>query len=128
MASESIISTAAGMIAASTMSPTVAPAASTDPKSASPVRPASGERSRRTVTFVQMPSVPSDPRKTPRRSGPACSDVGPPRVTVDPSASTTSISRTWLVVNPYLRQCAPPEFSATLPPIEHTICDDGSGG
>jgi hypothetical protein len=26
-------------------------------------------------------------------------------------------------VKPYLKQCAPPEFSATLPPIEQTICD-----
>jgi len=25
------------------------------------------------------------------------------------------------------QQCTPPEFSATLPPIEHAICDDGSG-
>jgi hypothetical protein len=33
-----------------------------------------------------------------------------------------------LVVKPYLKQCAPPEFSATLPPIVQTICDDGSGG
>ena len=32
------------------------------------------------------------------------------------------------VVKPYLKQCAPPEFSATLPPIEHTIWLDGSGG
>ena len=34
---------------------------------------------------------------------------------------------TWLTVNPYLRQCAPPEFSARLPPIVQTCCDDGSG-
>jgi hypothetical protein len=33
-----------------------------------------------------------------------------------------------LVVKPYLKQCAPPEFSATLPPIEQTIWLDGSGG
>jgi hypothetical protein len=31
-------------------------------------------------------------------------------------------------VKPYLKQCAPPEFSATLPPIEQTIWLDGSGG
>jgi hypothetical protein len=29
---------------------------------------------------------------------------------------------------PVLEACAPPEFSATLPPIEHTIGLDGSGG
>ena len=32
------------------------------------------------------------------------------------------------MVKPYLKQCAPPEFSATLPPIEQTIWLDGSGG
>jgi hypothetical protein len=30
-------------------------------------------------------------------------------------------------VRPYFRQCTPPEFSATLPPIEQAICDEGSG-
>ena len=34
---------------------------------------------------------------------------------------------TWFAVNPYLRQCAPPEFSATLPPIVQTCWLDGSG-
>ena len=28
---------------------------------------------------------------------------------------------------PYLRQCTPPEFSATLPPMVQAICEDGSG-
>ena len=41
------------------------------------------------------------------------------------AGSTEEVQR---VVKPYLKQCAPPEFSATLPPIEQTICDDGSGG
>ena len=81
IASESIISTAAGMIAASTMSPTVSPAASIDGKSASTVRTACGVCSSRTVTLVQTPSVPSEPMNSPRRSGPACSPVGPPSVT-----------------------------------------------
>ena len=31
-------------------------------------------------------------------------------------------------MKPYLKQCAPPEFSATLPPIVQTIWLDGSGG
>ena len=34
---------------------------------------------------------------------------------------------TWLSVTPYLRQCGPPAFSATLPPIVHTVWLDGSG-
>ena len=40
---------------------------------------------------------------------------------------TISAASTWLTVKPYLRQCAPPEFSATLPPIVQTCCDEGSG-
>ena len=48
-------------------------------------------------------------------------------MTTEPSASTTSADSTWFVVNPYLRQCAPPEFSATLPPIVHTCWLLGSG-
>ena len=34
---------------------------------------------------------------------------------------------TWLVVTPYFRQCAPPAFSATLPPIVQTGWLEGSG-
>jgi hypothetical protein len=34
---------------------------------------------------------------------------------------------TWFVVKPYLRQCAPPEFSAMFPPIEQTDWLEGSG-
>ena len=44
-----------------------------------------------------------------------------------PSASTTRAPSTWFTVKPYFRQCAPPEFSATLPPMLQTLCDDGSG-
>jgi hypothetical protein len=127
MARVSIISTAAGTIPAATMSETTSPAALTDGKSASSVRTDSGVRSSRTVILVVIPSVPSEPTNTPRRSGPACSPVSAPRVTTDPSASTTSHESTWLVVKPYLRQCAPPEFSATLPPIVQTCWLDGSG-
>jgi len=48
-------------------------------------------------------------------------------MTVSPCAVTKSAPRTWLVVNPYFRQCAPPEFSARLPPIEQICWLDGSG-
>ena len=51
----------------------------------------------------------------------------PPIETVSPSGVTTSSPVTWFVVKPYLRQWAPPEFSATLPPIEHTCWLLGSG-
>ena len=127
MARVSIISMAAGTIPAATTSETTSPAAAIDGKSASRVCTDSGARISRTVTCVTMPSVPSEPSTTPRRSGPACSPVSAPTVTTLPSASTTCADSTWWVVNPYLRQCAPPEFSATLPPIVHTCWLDGSG-
>ena len=44
-----------------------------------------------------------------------------------PDGVTISRPVTWCTVNPFLRQCAPPEFSATLPPTEHTTWLDGSG-
>src|SRR5438128_2484118 len=44
---------------------------------------------------------------------------------ISPDISTISQPSTLLVVMPYFRQCTPPEFSATLPPIEQAICDDG---
>jgi hypothetical protein len=34
---------------------------------------------------------------------------------------------TLFVVSPYFRQCTPPEFSATLPPMVQAIWLDGSG-
>ena len=46
---------------------------------------------------------------------------------MSPSGVTKSAPSTWLVVKPYFRQCAPPEFSATLPPIEQICWLDGSG-
>jgi hypothetical protein len=127
MASSSSISTAAGMIPAATMSLTALPARSASGKSATRVRTASGRRSSRTVTSVTIPSVPSEPRTTARRSGPTWSAESPPRVTTSPSGVTKVSAETWLVVNPYFRQCAPPEFSATLPPMVHTIWLEGSG-
>ena len=33
----------------------------------------------------------------------------------------------YVVVTPYLKQCAPPEFSATLPATVQTTWEDGSG-
>ncbi|MEH2587359.1 hypothetical protein V1273_001198 [Bradyrhizobium sp. AZCC 1721] len=46
---------------------------------------------------------------------------------ISPDISTISQPSTLLVVIPYFRQCTPPEFSATLPPIEQAICEEGSG-
>ena len=41
--------------------------------------------------------------------------------------STTSSASTWVDVTPDARQCGPPALVATLPPIVHACCDDGSG-
>ena len=103
---------------------TATPASSVWPKPASSVRTASGARSTRSVSAVAIPSVPSEPTNTPSRSGPSSHTDS---VTCSPSARTTSAASTWLTVKPYFRQCAPPEFSATLPPIVHTCCEEGSG-
>ena len=97
------------------MSLTALPACSASGKSATSVRTASGLRSNRTMISVTTPTVPSEPTITARRSGPTWSNESPPTVTTLPSAHTIVSPRTWLVVKPYFRQCAPPEFSATLP-------------
>src|SRR3989442_1724305 len=47
--------------------------------------------------------------------------------TLDASGRTTSSPRTCVVVNPYFKQCAPPEFSATFPPMLQIDCEEGSG-
>ena len=120
----SIISIAAGRIPAAIVPDTAAPASSVCAKPASSVRTASGARSTRSVSLVAIPSVPSEPTNPPSRSGPSSHTDSS---TSSPSGSTISAASTWLTVKPYLRQCAPPEFSATLPPIVHTCCDDGSG-
>ena len=106
---------------------TASPAASVDPNAASCVVTASGLRRTRSVISVAMPSVPSEPTNAPSRSGPSGSSALPPSSTTSPSGSTTVRPVTWLTVKPYLRQCAPPEFSATLPPIVQTCWLDGSG-
>ncbi len=106
---------------------TADPAASIEAKPARSVVTFSGRRSSRTVAFVTIASVPSDPTRTPSRSRPGASSTAPPMCTISPSGSTASTPSTWCTVKPYFRQCAPPEFSAMLPPIEHTIWLDGSG-
>ena len=62
-----------------------------------------------------------------RGRSPALSSASPPNSTTSPLMSTPRTRRTLCTVRPYLRQCTPPAFSATLPPIVHAICDDGSG-
>ena len=59
---------AAGTMPWPMIAETVALASSTLPKTPSSVFTASGTGTRRTVTFVAMPSVPSEPTKMPVRS------------------------------------------------------------
>ena len=86
-----------------------------------------GSGASRTVISSAIPNIPSLPTKSPTRSGPHGSPCGEPSRTTEPSGSTTSSSTTWLVVTPYLRQCGPPAFSATLPPTVQAVWLDGSG-
>ena len=74
-----------------------------------------------------MPNRPSEPQNIPVQSGPTGSLLSPPSSTTSPSGSTASIPSTWLLVIPCLRQCAPPELKARLPPIVQTDWLDGSG-
>ena len=67
----SIISIAAGRIPAAITAETAPPASSVWAKPASSVRTASGARRMRSVSFVAMPSVPSEPTNAPSRSGPS---------------------------------------------------------
>ena len=106
---------------------TASPAASIDRNAASCVLTASGLRTTRRVISVAIPSVPSEPTKAPSRSGPSGSRALPPSPTTSPSGRTTVSPVTWFTVKPFLRQCAPPEFSATLPPIVQTCWLEGSG-
>src|SRR5881397_3550178 len=76
---------------------------------------------------VAIPKFPSEPTNSPTRSGPHGSPPGLPSSTTRPSPSTTSSASTCCAVTPYLRQCGPPAFSATLPPTVHAVWLEGSG-
>src|SRR5437867_6724078 len=123
----SIISSAAGTMPLAITADTASPAVRSALKSASSVRMARGTGSRRTLIRVAIPKLPSEPTNRPTRSGPHGSRPGLPSCTIRQSASTTSRPSTWFAVTPYLRQCGPPEFSATLPPMVHAVWLDGSG-
>ena len=127
MASRSIISMAAGRMPAAMMRETASPPSSVEGKVAKKVRVASGLRRSRSVTSVTMPSMPSLPTSAASRSWPGASSAGPPMSTTLPSCRTRRAPSTWFTVKPYLRQWAPPEFSATFPPMEQMLCEDGSG-
>src|SRR5207247_1446722 len=127
MQERSIISSAAGTSPAPMIADTASPAARSEVKSASSVRTARGRGTSRTVMRVATPKLPSEPTNRETRSGPHGSPPALPRVPTRPSPRTTSSARMWLVVTPYLRQCGPPAFSATLPPRVQAVWLDGSG-
>ena len=124
----SIISIAAGSTPAAMIADTASPAASTVWKPASRVRTASGRGSSRSVTSGRHAerALAADEGAHAGRS-PGYSTAAATELLGRPSGSTTSSPVTWFTVKPYLRQCAPPEFSATLPPMVHADWLDGSG-
>ena len=91
------------------------------------MRTTGGSGVSRTAMRVAMPMVPSEPTKHPRRSSPGWSGARPPSIATEPSANTTSNANTCVAVTPDARQCGPPALVATLPPMVHACCDDGSG-
>ena len=122
-----MISMATGRMPAAIVAATASPAASRLGYAASTVRVSSGSGSSRRVTSRAIPKRPSEPTNPPSQSGPAGSALPVPRRTTSPSGRTASIASTWLLVIPCLRQCAPPELKAMLPPIVHTDWLEGSG-
>ena len=82
----------------------------------------------RTVASVTMPNWPSEPidQAHADRSR-AHRDAAPPISIISPSISTIFRPSTLLVVTPYLRQCAPPEFMPMLPASVQASWLEGSG-
>ena len=87
----------------------------------------SGRGSNFTVISVIAPSMPSDPVMSASRSKPALSSASLPISSISPAIVATRKRRMLWTVSPYLRQCTPPAFSATLPPMLHAIWLEGSG-
>ncbi len=71
--------------------------------------------------------MPSLPITSASRSSPAASSASAPNSTGSPSTVKPRTRSTLCSVRPYFRQCTPPEFSATLPPMVQAIWLDGSG-
>ncbi len=106
---------------------TAAPADSMSPKLAMMQRASCGRGISRTVTSVTTASMPSLPITTDIRSRPGASSASEPNSTGSPSAMKPRTLSTLCRVSPYFKQCTPPEFSATLPPMVQAIWLLGSG-
>ena len=79
-----------------------------------------------------MPSVPSDPTNSFVRSIPledlSAFECTPPVVMTEPSASTTSVPRTYADVVPQRTACGPLALFAAIPPSVQARPLPGSGG
>jgi hypothetical protein len=127
MQGRSMNSMATGRRPARMIALTHSPAVSLRSKAIITGRAPSGRGRMRKVASVTTPSCPSDPQTTARRSSPSASPVSCPSSTTVPSISTMVTPRRLLVVTPYFRQCAPPEFMAMLPAMAQASCEEGSG-
>ena len=123
----SIISIPAGIQPPAIISATQLPASSIVGKPTKAALTTSGVFKIFTVTSVMTPNKPSEPVIKPKKSYPSASIALPPNLVIVPSIKTTSMPNKLFVVAPYFNECTPPEFSATLPPMEHAIWLDGSG-
>jgi FAD/FMN-containing dehydrogenase len=77
-----------------------------------------------TVISIITPNRPSEPFMSASRPSPSSFLLNN---NSSPLIVSNLIDSILCTVNPYFRQWTPPAFSATLPPIEQAICDDGSG-
>ncbi len=123
----SIISSPAGMMPAAITSATALPLLTTSSNEAMMTCAVCGLGISLTVTSVTTPSMPSEPMQTASKSSPGASSAPLPSSNTSPAIVTSRTRKTLCTVKPYLRQCTPPEFSATLPPMVQAICDEGSG-
>ena len=115
------------MMPAATIAATALPAFSTSSNDAMMTRAHCGFGSSFTVTSVTTKSIPSEPTARARRSSPGASGASLPSSSGSPSMVKPRTRNTLCRVKPYFRQCTPPEFSATLPPMVQAIWLDGSG-
>ncbi len=106
---------------------TASPAISMSPKLAMMQRASRGLGMSLTVTSVTMASIPSLPTSSDSRSRPGASSASEPNSTGSPSTMKPRTFSTLCRVSPYFKQCTPPEFSATLPPMVQATWLLGSG-
>src|ERR1700733_7331088 len=80
-----------------------------------------------TGASVVTGNIPSLPMTIDSRSRPGASKACDPNSTPSPSPMKPRTRNTLCKVRPYFRQCTPPEFSATLPPMVQAIWLLGAG-